>query len=176
MKLAIFILSMAMVAGKNCTNKGNENYKVMGYKPIYSNALSLKQVTIDTPHTVKKAGNIYAYQNYLLQCEVGEGIHIIDNSIPANAQRFAFIKVLGCNEISIKNNFLYTNSFNDMVVINISNIQQPNETSRIKDAFLVKGFLPVPPENGYYECVDLKKGVVIGWEKDSVSYNGCYNF
>jgi hypothetical protein len=63
-----------------------------------------------------------------------------------------------------------------MVVINISNIQQPIETSRIKDAFLVKGFLPVPPENGYYECVDLKKGVVIGWEKDSVSYNGCYNF
>ncbi len=177
MKLAILILSLAMAGGKYCTYRGtDENYKVLGQKPIYSNDPSLKQVRLDTPHAVKNAGNIYAYQNYLLQCEIGEGIHVIDNSNPTNARRISFIKVLGCNEISIRNNFLYTNSFNDMVTINISNMAQPVETARIANAFTVKGYLPEPTENGYYECVDLKKGVVIGWEKDSVKYNGCYKF
>lgn len=179
MKLAILMLALAMMGGgKYCTYRGgiDENYKVLGYKPIYSNDASLKQVRIDTPHLVKKAGNIYAYQNYLLQCEIGEGIHVIDNTSPATARRIAFIKVLGCNEISIRNNFLYTNSFNDMVTININNIMQPVETARIANAFSVSGYLPEPPENGYYECVDLTKGVVIGWQKDSVNYNGCYKF
>ncbi len=177
MKLAILILSLAMTGGKYCTNRGiDTNYKVLGQKPIYSNDASLKQIRIDTAHAVKNAGNIYAYQNYLLQCEVGEGIHIIDNTISSNARRIAFIRVLGCNEISIKNNFIYTNSFNDMVTINISSLMQPVETARIANAFTVKGYLPEPTEKGYYECVDLQKGVVVGWTKDSINYNSCYKF
>ena len=173
MKLGIIFLGMVMMGGKQCTKQpSNYNHKVLGYKPIYSNDASLKKVVSDTVRAVKNAGKIYAYQNYLLQCEVGEGIHVIDNSNPATAKRIAFIKILGCNEISIKSNYLYTNSFKDLVTINISNINQPVETQRIANAFNVTGYLPEPPEKGYYECVDLTKGIVIGWSKDSVMY-GC---
>jgi hypothetical protein len=28
-----------------------------------------------------------------------------------------------------------------------------------------EGFLPVPPENGYYECVDLKKVLLLVGKK-----------
>jgi hypothetical protein len=155
-----------------------DNFKIMGYKPVYSTDPALKQVTSDTPRPVKNAGKIYAWQNYLLQCEVGEGIHVIDKSTPANARRIAFIKVIGANDISIKDGFLYTNSYKDVVVINIANIQQPFEVKRILNAFNVKGYLPVPPVKGStFECVDLSKGVVTGWVQDSVSYyQSCYNF
>jgi hypothetical protein len=164
-----------MMGGRQCGKPGIDyNTKVFGYKPIYSNDASLKQVVADTAHPVKKAGKIYAYQNYLLQCEEGEGIHVIDNSNPAMAKRTSFIKVLGCNEISIKDNFLYTNSYRDLVTINISNINQPVETQRIANAFNAgSGYLPEPPEKGYYECVSLSKGMVVGWIKDSILF-GCY--
>ena len=175
MKLAIFFLGAVMMGGKQCSKPAvDNNYKVFGYKPIYSKDASLRQVVADTPHSVKNAGKIYAYQNYLLQCEVGEGIHVIDNSNPAMAKRTSFIKVLGCNEISIKDNYLYTNSYNELVTINISNINQPQETQRIANAFNAgSGYLPVPPEKGYYECVNISKGVVVGWTKDSIQV-GCY--
>ena len=175
MKLLIISLTIAMFGSRQCSNQGSRyNDKVLGQKPIYSNDASLKQIVADTARNVKNAGKIYAYQNYLLQCEVGEGIHIIDNTNAATAKRIAFIKVIGCNEISIKNNFLYTNSYKDLVTINISNINQPVETQRIANAFNVNGYLPEPPEKGYYECVNLSKGVVIGWSKDSISTYSCY--
>jgi len=173
MKIGVIIVVLLMY-GRSCTlNRNTEpyysSYKVLGYKPVYSLDSNLKKVVIDTPHIVKNAGKIYVYQKYILQCEVGEGIHVIDNSVPTAAKRIHFIKVLGANEISIKDIFLYTNSFKDLVVINISNIIQPREVKRIPNAFSVKGYLPVPPVKTYYECVDLNKGVVIDWVKDSVN-------
>lgn len=174
MKIGFIIIALLMY-GRSCTTSRVEppsnsyNYKVFGYKPVYSLDSNLKKVAIDTPHIVKSAGKIYVYQKYILQCEVGEGIHIIDNSVPSAAKRIHFIKVLGANEISIKDNFLYTNSFKDLVVINITNILQPKEVKRIAKAFSVRGYLPVPPVKTYYECVDLSKGVVVGWVKDSIN-------
>lgn len=149
------------------------DYKVWGSKPIYSNDPALKTASIDTPHAVINAGKIYAYQHYLLQCEIGEGFHIIDNTDPKKASRIKFLKLLGANEISIKNNYLYTNSYSDLVVIDINDIDKPQIIKRVENAFAAHGFLPEPAETGYYECVDLSKGVVTGWTKDSVSY-GCY--
>lgn len=168
-----------LMSGKSCTfNDGTTlpylQQKIFTYKPVYNLDLALKQISADTPHIVKKAGKIYAYKNYILQCEVGEDIHVIDNTNPSTASRVAFIKVLGANEISIKDNFLYTNSFKDLVVIDINNVLQQKETKRIANAFAVKGYLPAPPVKTSYECVDLTKGVVVGWVIDSV-YANCYN-
>ena len=39
--------------------------------------------------------------------------------------------------------------------------------------FVAQVDYPTQPEKGYYECVELSKGIVIGWSKDSVMY-GCY--
>jgi hypothetical protein len=184
MKIAKWLLLPLLLIMAGCwkfnvkPKPGNDNFKVMGYKPIYSTDPALKQIASDTPRPVKNAGKIYAWQNYLLQCEVGEGIHIIDKSVPANARRVSFIRVIGANDISIKDGFLYTNSYKDVVVINISNINQPTEVKRIPNAFNVSGYLPEPPiKRVAYECVDLSKGVVTGWVQDSVAYyQSCYNF
>jgi hypothetical protein len=175
MKIAIAFFVLLMY-GKACTTTDRyAEIKTYGYKPVYTTDPSVKQISSDTPHIVKNAGKIYVYKNYILQCEVGEGIHVIDNTNPATARRISFIKVLGANDISIKNDFLYANSFKDLVTINIANIMQPIEVKRLTNAFSVKGYLPVPPVKTYYECVDLKKGVVIGWIKDSVFAN-CSNY
>lgn len=154
----------------------NENYKVLGLVPIYNPDPLLKLVKTDTPRAVINAGKIYAYRNFLLQCEVGEGIHVIDNSQPSKAKRIAFIQAKGANEISIKDSYLYTNSYKDLLVIDISNLNDAKEVKRLPNAFNVNGYLPTPNKTGYYECVDVSKGIVVGWKQDSVSYNNCISY
>src|SRR6185503_15904825 len=82
--------------------------KVMGYKPVYGAETAAKTILYDqVPRAVVSGGNIYAYHNFIFQAETGYGIHVIDNTVPANAHRIGFINVKGCAQISIKGDKLY---------------------------------------------------------------------
>ena len=146
---------------------------VWGNKPIYGIDTIAKKISyIDQPQPVIVPGNIYAKGNYIFQAEIGKGLHIIDNTVPSSAHRIAFITINGCSQISIKGNNLYSNNFDDLVVIDISDAKNIKEIGRVKGAF-PQGrrnyFYSQPLESGYYECPGYKPdSVVIGWRKDSV--------
>lgn len=153
------------------------NYgKVWGNKPIYSATVDAKQIAyIDSAFPVVVPGNIYAKGNRIYQLEIGRGIHVIDNSVPAQAHRIGFIRVNGSSQISIRDNYVYTNSYDDLVVIDISNAGTVTVVKRLPGAFpegYSNYYLVQPEESGYYECPN-QDSVVIGWRKDSVLYN-CY--
>lgn len=155
---------------------GYSNTKVLGYKPVYKAEEAAKKILYQaTPSPVIAAGNIYAFRNYIFQIDPGYGIHVIDNSIPANAKRIGFITVLGCSQISIKNDKLYTNSYDDLVVLDFSDFTNVREISRAKGVFTeYRGYSPIaqPPGPGYYECPDYGK-FVSEWVRDSV-IQSCY--
>ena len=150
--------------------------KVWGYKPVYGVETSAKVISyIPIPKTVITAGNIYAYHNYVFQVEPGLGIHVIDNSIPSDGHRVGFINVNGCAQISIKGDKLYTNSYDDIVVIDFSDLNHVREFSRLKGVFIEYRFdspIAQPPGPGYYECPSYGS-FVIEWKKDSV-FQQCY--
>jgi hypothetical protein len=150
--------------------------KVFGYKPVYGVETLAKKIIYDnTSQPVVAAGNIYVKGDLIYQVETGKGIHVIDNRISAQASRVGFLTINGSSEISIKGNFLYTNSYDDLVVVDMSNIDSISEVKRVKGAFpegRTNYFLVQPPEAGYYECPRFDS-LVIGWKKDSV-YAGCY--
>src|SRR5687768_18002409 len=56
-------------------------------------------------------------------------------SNPATASRIGFLSVKGAEEISIKENYLFTNNYMDLVVINIADFTNPVLVNRNKDAF-----------------------------------------
>lgn len=145
--------------------------KVWGYKPVYGTDSSAKKISyLSTPQPVVSQGNIYAFRNYIFQLDPGLGIHVIDNSTPSAAHKIGFITVRGCSEISIKNDKLYSNSYDDLVVIDFSNLQNVHEYSRLKGVFTEYRYgspISFPPGNGYYECPSYDK-LVTGWVKDSI--------
>jgi hypothetical protein len=63
------------------------------------------------------------------------GVHIIDNSNPANPVKKGFIKILGNVDIEIKDNFLYADSYMDLVVFDISNLNAIKIEARLKNVF-----------------------------------------
>ena len=163
----------------NNNDNGGYNYseqKVWGSKPIYSKDPAIRQIKYtSSKQPVVSAGNICAFVNYIFQVDVGSGIHVINNSVPENADRVGFVTVLGCTQMSIKGHYLYANSLNDLVTLDISDIKNVKEVSRIKDAFPENIDYPLiqPKESGYYQC-PTSDSIVIGWVKDSISNYSCY--
>jgi hypothetical protein len=150
--------------------------KAWGYKPVYGTELAAKNISYSaTPRAVISGGNIYAFNNYIFQVELGLGIHVINNTLPAAAGRIGFITVKGCSEISIRSDKLYTNSYDDLVVIDFSDLNNIREYSRLKGVFAEYKYgspLAQPPASGYYEC-PAYDAFVTGWVRDSV-YQACY--
>ena len=150
--------------------------KAWGYKPIYGTELAAKKIIyISSPQQVISGGNIYAFQNYFFQVEPGLGIHVFQNANPSNASRIGFITVKGCSEMSISNDKLYTNSYDDLVVLDFSDLNNIREYSRLKAVFTEYKYgspIALPPSSGYYECPAYDQ-FVTGWVRDSV-YQTCY--
>lgn len=145
-----------------------------GWAPVYKESGTSTVIKSMGPQTIEKGGKIYILGNTLYQVETGKGIHVIDISNPSSPQKQAFISVTGAQEVSIKGNYLYTNNINDLVVLNISNIQDVKLEDRISNVFhLVDPNLP--PGSGYYECVDPEKGEVVGWEQKLIKKPRCSN-
>lgn len=151
--------------------------KVWGYKPVYATESAAKTISyLPSPQPVVSYGNIYAFRNYIFQIDPGFGIHVFDNSTPSTAHKIGFITVKGCSQISIKNDKLYTNSYDDLVVLDFSDLQNVHEYSRLKGLFMEYKYgspISTPPGKGYYECPTSYDKLVTGWVMDSVSMS-CY--
>ncbi len=175
--LIVSLLSLNSCWERRVKPNPPSNLKVWGSRPIYSTESVAKQIVyIDSALPVLFPGNIYAKDQLIYQLEIGKGIHVIDNTVSTSAYRMGFITVNGSSEISIKGNFLYTNSYDDLVVIDISDIHNLREVKRVVGTFpegKFTYFYVQPNESGYYECPRYDS-MVIGWKKDSIPYYSCY--
>jgi hypothetical protein len=157
-----------------CSNRNVAPTKIYGYKPVYSNSPDLFAIAAMPAAAVVNAGKIYVSGNYIFQVEDGEGIHVVDKTSAANAQRVAFIKVKGCKEVAVKNGFIITNNYADLVTLKMASPTSISEVKRIKNAFSNGLYNNAPPGNGYFECADASKGVVIGWLQDTIYSPKCF--
>ncbi len=175
--ISLFVLfSLYSCWTKPTPHHGYDAEKVWGNKPIYASIYHAKQIAyIDSSLPVVAAGNICAVGDKIYQVEMGRGIHVIDNSIPSQAHRIGFISVGGSSQLTVKDGHLYVNSFDDLVVLDISIAHSVSELNRIPGAFpdgINNYYLVQPTEPGYYEC-PVYDSIVVGWKKDSV-WNYCH--
>jgi hypothetical protein len=115
---------------------------------------------------------IYVMGTTLYQVESGKGIHVLSFNNPSNPQKLAFIEVPGAQEISIKGSYLYTNNYNDLVVLDIAELTDVKVIKRMKDLFTFTT-MDTPPLPGYFECVDPSKGRVVDWEQTTIYSPKC---
>jgi hypothetical protein len=114
---------------------------------------------------ISHPGKIYFKDGYLFVNEYGKGIHVIDNSDPANPEKIAFYEIIGNVDMAISGNTLYADSFIDLLAIDISDIENPVEIDRIENVFpeiLPEGDLWYP-----YASIDRSKGVIVDWKVET---------
>jgi len=146
----------------SCSDKYSEELTMN--VPVYMDYATLRSAvkpaqTRDLVHP----GKICFKDQYLLIVEYLEGVHVIDVSNPASPQNRVFIEIPGCVDIALKGNFLYADSYVDLVTIDLSDIDHPTEKSRLKDVFPYT--VPVAEnEKLPYAAVEQGKGIVVSWE------------
>lgn len=160
-----FVLAAVMTA---CEDRTYERVTYEANVPVYVSYDEFRGSFLKSgPAEISRPGKIYFKDSYLFVNEYGKGIHIIDNSDPSNPQKKAFYEIPGNIDMAVRGNILYADSYIDLVAIDISDIDNPEETERLENVFPEA----VPEgENGYtYSSVDSKKGVVVGWEVKTVT-------
>lgn len=172
----ILILLLGIFLFSSCSNEVAEStiYKVN--EPIFMPYELFRQsVRIKQEHqAIEKQGNIAFFGEFMYISEPEKGIHILDNRNPKNPVGVGFIEILGNNDLIIKDNLLYADSYVDLVWFDISDPSHPVLNGRKNDVFPTA--LPAA-DNGYpcdYEkSMDKTNGVVVGWK--SVERTDSYN-
>ncbi|MEN0006309.1 MAG: hypothetical protein AAF798_19310 [Bacteroidota bacterium] len=150
--------------------------EVEGLAPIYGPATSLRSIETLEPQSIENLFRIYYKDPYIFAGELGRGIHIIDNTDATNPKKIAFLQIAGNSDVAIKGDLLYANNLNDLVVLNISDINNIQLVNRIENAFEGIGISDVFPSEffGFFECPDPEQGVVIGWERRILTSPQCW--
>jgi hypothetical protein len=146
-----------------------------GYRPVYANREQLEKITLESPRKMVNPGKIYVKGDILFVNEINAGIHIFDNSNKSKPVATAFISILGNVDIAAKENTIYADNVTDLVAIDISSPSVIKVTKRVKNLFNANTQNFPPYRNTYFECVDEKKGVVVGWEKYEIKEGGIPN-
>jgi len=119
------------------------------------------------PIEISHPGKMYFKDGFLFINEYGKGIHVIDNSDPANPEKVAFYEILGNVDMAISGNILFADSYIDLLSIDITDVENPVEIDRLENVFpeiVPEGDLWYP-----YALVDKTQGVIVDWETKKIT-------
>ena len=177
MKIHFYQLLALIVLIAGCVNDNEPiefpEGEVEGLRPIYGDLENLRDIRLEAPRNLEKPGKIYRKGSFLYINEIAKGVHIIDNSDPSSPEPVAFINIPGTVDIAAKGDVFYFDNYNDLVAVRINSGDQIEVLKRVKNVLPAGNNFP-PGNDIYFECVDERKGVVIGWESTILRSPKCY--
>lgn len=163
--IALIVLAASLSA---CTDKTVERVTYEANVPVYMSFSEFRNsFSKGEAIEITNPGKIYFKDNYLFVNEVGKGIHVIDNSDPADPKKLCFYEIMGNVDIAIKGNILFADSFIDLVAIDISDVNNPVEINRIENVF--PEVMPEGDKWYPYAMVDKSEGVIVDWKVETVT-------
>lgn len=106
------------------------------FEPVYATSAEVKAaIGLKPPKQISNAGRIYFKDGILFINESGEGIRIIDNRDPSHPMPLNFLNIPGNFDLSIIGSTLYADSYVDLVVFDISNLNSISEVGRVEGLF-----------------------------------------
>ena len=161
------ILLVALVALWSCSDDTYTEEVVIATPITMSYADFRASVGPGPVQQISESGKIYAYQTYVLVNDKYKGIHIIDNSDPANPSKIGFLNIPGNVDMAVKNDILYADSWLDLFVFDFSDPSNVTLINRLEEV-LPKRFPDFETTifNVDYSDFDNESEVVVGWEYD----------
>jgi hypothetical protein len=142
-----------------------EHYTI--YKPVYKSLAAVRaNMHSQAPQVVQQAGKIFMQGNFAYLVDVNKGVHIINISDSKNPVKVAYIPIPGCADIAIKNNYLYADSYKDLVTIDISNPASARLVNNISGVF---------PENYNGNFTADTSKIIVDWVKSDTTIMHNFN-
>ncbi|MDR0795508.1 MAG: hypothetical protein LBE79_05550 [Tannerella sp.] len=166
--VAKFFLFFIVLQGMSCSDSVKDTVSYMANVPVYMSHDEFKATTkVVATRPLMTPGKICLYGNYLFINEIGEGIHVIDNTDPSSPRNVAFIEIMGNIDLAAKDGILYADNLVDMLLFDISNPASPKLKSRVEGAF--EGVLPNPDNDYPVSKFDTDGKVVVGWTQEVIT-------
>ena len=168
-KIGFHLIAIALLFFTgSCSDKVKDTITYTANIPVYQTRTDfVKTVQTGAFQALANPGKIYLRGNYIFINELHKGIHVIDNTIPANPKNVAFITIPGNVDLAVKGNTLYADSFTDLVALDITDPTKAAEISRVADAF--PNVMPPTNNNFPVTSLDATKGIVIGWIQKKIT-------
>ena len=133
-------------------------------QPIYLGYEALRAaVRSDAPRAITAIGRLYLYGDFVFLNSLNEGVHVIDNRDPENPVNLAFLVIPGNTELEIRDDYLYADSYVDLVTLDLDNPSQIGEVARQEGIFAWDACQNVPDDVYFFDSdLDETCGVVIG--------------
>ncbi len=164
MKNLLYLFTTCLLVFSSCTKDKCE--KTITYEtqvPIYQSWEELRvPIEAQSPRTLINMGKIYFKNSYILINEINEGIHVVNNADPTNPTKVSFIPIPGNKDMAIKDNLLYADSYTDLVVIDVADVENAKEVGRTENLY---------PEWSWFMGLEThaENGVIIGYESQIVT-------
>ena len=134
--------------------------------PIYMSYQELRDsVVVEEARSPSSIGRVYLYENYVLLNEKNAGVHIIDNSDPAQPVNLGFISIPGNTDIAMRSNYLFADSYVDLITLDLNDPTNVQLVNRQEDLFPYDQYQNIPYNISFRENgVDSRLGVVVSYE------------
>jgi len=168
MKKIAFVLTLCVAVTFTACNDDEQPGEYADYLVARPLTLSVDEfknsVDIIPPVPIEQSGKIYAYEDLIFVNDKFKGVHVIDNSDPSAPEKVSFIKVAGNVDISIKDDILYVDSLMDLIVIDISDLNNIQIVNRLENVLQSNVVWPAEAEIFEYEQIDYENEILVGWE------------
>ncbi|MFL5743740.1 MAG: LVIVD repeat-containing protein [Niastella sp.] len=172
LQLGITVILTAFLSG---CDKEKVTRSYTWYTPVYRTLPEVRAEMKTSPaRPVKTPGKIYIYHNYIFLNEFDEGIHIFDNTNPSSPKNIAFIPIPGNQELAVRDNVLFTDSYSDLVSFDISDPKAVTAIKFTDNAFPYRNaFYSYTALNGTRPSIPDSIKVTVSWIRHdtTVSYN-----
>lgn len=173
--MASILLLLPLVFTACVKDECTEYHTYTFYKPVYKLKSEVRSnIKANAARTVEKPGKICLYGNYIFLNDLDKGIHVIDNSNPAQPRNTAFIDIPGNLDIAIKGNVLYADMYTDLLAIDISNLAAVSVKKFVDNMFPYRSY-----GNGFVNSNDPQQ-VIVEWKRIDTTIkkdcNSYYNF
>jgi hypothetical protein len=173
----LFVLLLLSLVVSACEEPLAPPETIQGLKPIYASQ-QVGDVISMPARPFDELGSILAIGSYVLLVEQDKGIHVIDNSDPNSPVTIAYLQLAGARQLTSDGDFVYASLGTDLYVLDIADWQTVTIVSILEDVIDADvGTLSPPLDySGYFECVDLSMGNVVGWRSDVLNSPECRRF
>ncbi|MBP6557867.1 MAG: hypothetical protein KA213_05835 [Flavobacterium sp.] len=143
--LTVFVFSMLSIS---CDDDNNNAEQAKFAVPTIKSLAQIRDdVGVTSARQTQSDGKIYVAENYLFYIAQESGVHVFNNSNPASPLNIAFINLAGVHDISVKGNYLYADNFVDLLVFDITDIQNITLVRTIENSV---AFSPTYPEDAEF--------------------------
>jgi hypothetical protein len=166
LKITLMTLPVLFLVSCNSDDDTPQDTALFAVPKIESLQTLRTSISVEAPQDTDSEGKIYVATGKLFYIAQEEGVHIFNNQNPASPQNIAFINIPGVHDIAVKENFLYADNFVDLLVFDISNINNITLVKTVENVIQFYPQYPIEAEFYDWETYPAEGEIITGYETE----------